>query len=807
MNRLFSYDWLKQFAEFRETPEEFAERVSLSGPGVERILPEAPYLDSVVVGYVESVEAHPNADRLRVASVRIGAKKVVKIVCGGSNLSENQWVAVALPGARVLWHGEGDPVTIKETELRGVKSFGMIVSANEIGLGDAFPHEEREILDLGIAFEAQDLKDGTLIRKLLGMDDVVFYIEVTTNRVDAMGTVGMARETATILKRPFVWKPAKLPRTEDIKARVKVTVHEPDLCPRYMAVRIDDVTVGPSSWWLKRRLMSAGLNSINNVVDITNLLLLQLAQPLHAFDAGKIAGGIQVRSAKNGEMIKALGGEEYTLDETMLVIADDNGAVAIAGIKGGESSGIGPETMSIILESATFDPVSIRRTARQLGLQSDAQHRFEKGLSTEATEPALAQAIKLILAECGGTVASVVTDIRKAPYVAREFHVTHAEVESLMGIEFPKTEMVDILRRLGFGMKGKGDTIIATVPWWRDLDIESGRDLIEEIARVYGYANIPPVVPVGIAPRPMSAELVWEDRIRTTLQGAGLTETYSYSFVSEDLVRRCGFDPSLMLRVQNELSSDMALMRTTLLPSLLVTASENRERAEELRLFEIANVYLPPKGLKKIKNGLLWTELPDEQLELGAVFYGMKNPWRHAKGVVEHVLEEMQIHDVRWERASNEGFWHPGRSVQAFSGKTLLATLGEVHPNIARRFKLDDVACLHMPIEFLLKHVTEAPSFTQISTFPPVLRDLAIMVNRHVEYADIEREIQNSDELLTDVEWFDTYEGKGLPTGMKSVAVHLTFSSAEKTLESDQVDAVMEKITLILKEKFKAEVR
>ena len=807
MNRLFSYDWLKQFAELRETPEEFAECVSLAGPGVEHILPEAPYLDSVVVGYVESVSAHPNADRLQVAQTRIGGKKVVEIVCGGSNVSEGQWVAVALPGARVLWHGEGEPVTIEETELRGVKSFGMIAAASEIGLGDAFPHADREILDLGATFDEQDLKEGASLRTLLGMDDVLFDIEVTTNRVDAMGTVGMARETATILKRPFVWKPTKLPRTTDGASQQNVTVHTPELCPRYMAVRIDDVTIGPSPWWIKRRLQSAGMNSINNVVDITNLILLELAQPLHAFDAQTIVGGIQVRTATKGETIQVLGGETHTLQETTLVIADDERALAIAGIKGGEASGVREGTTSIILESATFDPVSIRKTARQLGIQSDAQQRFEKGLSTEATEPALAQAIKLILAECGGVVATDVTDIRKAPYVAREFSVMHSEVESLMGIPFSKKDTVDILRRLGFDITQKGETITAVVPWWRDLDIESGRDLIEEVARVYGYANIPPVVPVGVAVTLMSDELVWEDRIRTTLQGAGLTETYSYSFVSDELMQRCGFDPAVMLHLQNELSSDFSMMRTTLLPSLLAVASENRERAEELRLFEIANVYLPKKGMKKTKAGLLWTDLPDEQLELGAVLYGMKNPWRHAKGTVEHFLREMQIGDVRWERASNEGFWHPGRSVQAFVGKTLLATLGEVHPNIARRFKLDDVACLHMPVESLLKHVTEAPSFAPISVYPPVLRDLAILVNRRVEFADIERDIRSVDTLLTHVEWFDTYEGKGLPTGMKSVAVHLTFSSPEKTLESDAIDAVMKKITTSLKEKFKAEVR
>ena len=807
MNGLFSYSWLKQFGKFDETPEEFAERVSLSGPAVERIVPEGELLENVIVGRVETVSQHPNADRLRVAKTKIGKRKSVSIVCGGKNLEEGQWVVVALPGSRVLWHGEGDPVTIEETELRGVKSYGMIAAADEIGLDDAFPHEEREILDLGVAFESQDLEEGTPLKELLGLDSVIFDMEVTTNRVDAMGVIGMAREAAAILKRPFLWKPASFPKTTP-SATIPVTVHTPELCPRYMAVRIDGVTVGPSSWWLKRRLMSAGLNSINNVVDITNLILLELAQPLHAFDAEKLAsGGLHIRTAKRGESMVALDGESYALDETMLVVADEKETVAIAGIKGGLASGIGNDTTSVILEAATFDPVSIRRTARALGLQTDAQQRFEKGLSTEAPAYALARALKMIQAECGGTIASAVTDVRAVPYVPREFSVTHREVQSLIGVEFPQREMVEILKRLGFGVKTKGDTITATVPWWRDHDIESGRDLAEEIARVYGYANIPPVVPVGVAPRPVDAELVWEDRCRTLMKGAGFTEGYSYSFVSEHLLEMCGYDPAAMLRVQNAISTDHVVMRTTLLPSLLEIASQNRDLAEESRFFEVANVYFPQKRTQKSKHGALPLELPDEQLELGCVLTGMKEPWRHAKGVAEHLMSEMGIQNATWKRLSTEPFWHPGRTVQAFVGDVLVATVGEVNPKIARSFKLDRVGAVHLPLEELVRHMKLTRAYDSASTYPPVLRDLAILVHERVEYADIAREIREMDPLVTNVEWFDTYHGKGLPTSKKSLAVHLEFSSSERTLEGDEVEGVMEKIVLMLKEKFKAEVR
>ncbi len=807
MNGYFSYNWLKQYAKFSETPEAFAERVSLSGPAVERILPAAPDLQNIVVGLVESVDPHPNADRLRVAKTKIGKRKTVEIVCGGSNLVEGQWVAVALPGSRVLWHGEGEPVTLEETEIRGVKSVGMIAAAVEIGLADAFPAKEREILDLGDAFDTQDLEPGTPLETLLGFeDDVLFDMEVTTNRVDAMGVIGMAREAAAILERPFTWKPVPLPKSSATD-EVKVTVHDPDLCPRYMAVRVDDVRVGPSSWWLKKRLMSAGLNSINNVVDITNLILLEHAQPLHAFDAEHVHGGINVRRAKKGEKITALGGVVYDLTPEMLVIADDEEPIAIAGVKGGEFSGVTAETTSVIIEAATFDPVSVRRTGRALGLQSDAQQRYEKGLSTEALEYALARAVKLLKAECGGKVASKITDVRATPYVANTFEVTETEVRTLMGVDISQKEMTESLRRLGFGVAVKGETMSATVPWWRDADIESGRDLVEEIARVHGYANIPPDVPVGVAPRDMDAELVWEDRVRTVMEGAGFTETYSYSFVSEALMEKTGFDPSSMLRVQNELSSDHVLMRTTLLPSLLQIASENRELQSEIRLFEVANVYYPPAGTKKSKNGSTWMDLPDEQLELGALIVGVDEPWRHAKGVVEHMLHEMGLQGVVWKRISNEAFWHPGRTAQAFIGDTLIATVGEVNPKIARAFKLDRVGCIHMPLEFVTQHATSTAAYVPVSSYPPVLRDVAILVHYKVEFADVAREIMQIDPLVSGVEWFDTYRGKGVPQEKKSLAVHLTFSSPDRTLESDEIESIMERISLMLKEKFKGEVR
>ena len=811
MNSLVSYEWLKHYVKLRETPEEFAKRMSLSGPAVERIVPQGADLANIVVGRIVEIKKHPNADKLRIVSVDVGAKTKLDVVCGGTNLADGQWVAVALLGAKVKWHGQGDLVTLEPAEIRGVKSEGMICAASEIGLGDAFPHAEREILDLGKELgwvsplrrgsaRGFSPKPGSPLADVLGLSgDVVMDIEVTSNRVDAMGMIGLALEAAVIMEKPFIWKEPKLLAVGK-KPIVSVRVASKTLCPRYMAARIDGVTVGPSPWWMKRRLMSAGIRPINNIVDITNYVLLEFAQPMHAFDAATVEKGIEVRLAKRGETIKALDGKDYALDDSMLVIADAAKPIAIAGIMGGEHSCVMSNTTSVVFEAATFDPVSIRRTSRKLNLSSDSQIRFEKGLSTEATPYALARAVELALDLAGGTLAGPVTDVKAGPYKPKKFSITSDEVNNLMGVKVATSEMVRILRQLGFMVSTKGKRITATVPWWRDHDIEMSQDLVEEVARVYGYGNIPAVVPFGLAPRPMDAELVWEDRVRDVAKGAGLCETYSYSFVSKDLLEKAGYDPKGMLHVQNPLTADLEIMRTTLLPSLLQAASENREREPVLRLFEVANVYYPKSAG--------WKDLPDEQLELGALFMNTGNEWKTAKGFVEHVLSEMGIRDVSWRRLSTDSFWHPGRTVQAFVKGNLVATVGEVSPTIAARFKLDGrVALVDMPLEDSVRHATTARRYVPISQYPSAKRDLAIITDSRVEFDDIAREIRRTDPLVASVEWFDTYRGPNLADGKKSLAMHIEFSSEERTLENKDVDGLMENAILALKEKFKAEIR
>ncbi len=828
MNTIVSYDWLKQYVKLKETPEQFAARISLSGPAVEKILKFNSELDDkVVIGKILKLDKHPNADKLKLVSVDVGDVRGARnaeplsIVCGGSNLELGQYVAVALLGAKVRWHGEGEPIVLEPAEIRGVKSEGMICASGEIGLGEAFPNSDRMILDLGFELGWDDTKTKVKIPKLGtpladvlgGSDDVGLDIEVTSNRVDCMGMVGMAREASAILDREFTWKEPTLPKNavRGTRYAVPVKISAKKECPRYMAAKISGVKVGPSPWWLKRRLLSAGLRPINNIVDISNYVMLELAQPTHIFDAATLEGGIDVRLSRVGEKIQALDGKTYELDDTILLIADDAKPIAIAGVMGGEQTGVTLNTTDVIIEAATFEPVCIRRGARKINLQSDAQQRFEKGLSTEAPPIAMTRTIELVLELAGGKLEGGITDVGQTKYRPLSFSTTVDEVDSLIGVKIPKTEMVSRLRRLGFKVQATGKSIKAEVPWWRDHDIELGRDLVEEIARIEGYANIPGIIPFGLQPRPMDAELVWEKRSRDILKGAGLSEVYSYSFVSKDLLAKADYDAKGMLHVQNPLTAEFEVMRTSLLPSLLQVAAENTERFPEQRLFEIANVYYPASGGTRYAvrgTDTPWSNLPDEQLEVGMLFLGMPEPWRAAKGAVEHLLDEMGLDNITWKRLDNDSFWHPGHSVQAFVKEKLVATLGELSPKIAKNFKFESpVGLVDIPFEDIVGLAAEIRPYRPVTSFPEAKRDLSVVVDFRVEYDDIAKVIASLDPLVSDVEWFDTYRGEKLPSDKKSVAMHITFSSSERTLESAEVDALMENVTLALKEKFKAEMR
>ncbi len=856
MNILVSYNWLKEYLKTGLAPEEFASRVSLCGPSVERIHYQGADLDKIVVGKILGLEKHPNADKLRIVEVDIGRK--LKVVCGGSNLVGGMKVAVALSGAKVKWHaptpiskintaqhdkpqklvwghGEGELVELKPTEIRGVKSEGMICAAEEIGLGEQFPKkDDKEIVNLS------DLsaKPGTPLSEALNLKDVIFDIEVTTNRPDMMSILGIGREAGTILKSPFTM-PKILPlKGRDSGASLKVINNEPDLCGRYQAVVIEGVKVAPSPWWLKQKLATAGTRSINNVVDITNLVLWEMGQPLHAFDYEKLSDKtIIIRRAKKGEKIKALDGIEYKLSENNLVIADGKKPVAIAGVMGGEASGVTDGTRTIVLEAATFDPVSVRKTSRALNLRSESSNLFEKGLSTEATNAALARAAELVIQLAGGKIASKIFDLREKDFKPKAVAMSVEKANKIMGVELEAEAMADILKRLGFVVSIKDGDIKAKAPYWREGDIEIEEDLIEEVARVYGYHRLPSELPIGAPPfgqatgsslykREAGRDLfAWEKSAKQLAAAAGYDEVISYGMIGKAMMdaisssvipAKAGIQA---IKIANPLSTDLEYMRVCLLPGLLQAVAQNENNFSSAKIFELSRVYMPAKK----------GELPKEELHFAGINYGKPSPssilplskgeegggrelFYQAKGFAEIILEKFGISPSSILPLSKGeeggGFMHPARSADIYIGKDWLGSYGEVHPVTAKNFGIESaVGLFYFDFDALLRHAKAHKAYSPIPEFPGIKRDISFSVDKKTEYEKIKQAMASAHALIAEVMPFDVYEGKGVAEGKKSIALHILFQSAHRTLEAKEADEAFDKIVSVLKKDFAAEIR
>ncbi len=800
MNILASYNWIKEYVALKESPEAFARRLALSGPAPERLYPQALPYDKMVVGQIKEVKAHPNpkVTKLRVVAADIGEAQPLELVCGGSNLEVGMKVVVALVGAKVKWHGQGDLIELQPAVIQGIESKGMICGANEIGLADAFPHAEREIMDVSWL----KAKPGTSLAKALDLDDTVFDIEVTTNRPDAYCMVGLAREASAVLGAKFLWREPVVPSMAKgmtaMELHVKVSASK--VCTRYQAVVMTDVTVGPSPWWLKRRLIQSGLRPINTVVDITNYVMLEYGQPLHAFDYDQLAGhSIVVRNAKEGEKILMLDGVERTLKTSNVVICDADKPMAVAGVMGGENSGVHENTKTIVFEAATFDAVSIRRTARSLGVQTDSSLRYEKGLPEDLTAAALARAVELCQEVACGRVASKVFDERSVAHKKVKYSFRPEKAEALIGITIPPKDMKKILVSLGFGVSGAGKKWDVTVPYWREKDIEGERDFTEEIARVYGYANLPSVMPTGEIPTyGFDALLDDEDRAKRFFKGVGCTELINYSLVPAAHLEKCGFKLADAIRIANPLSADFEYLRMSLLPGFLQTIQENQGLFPEGKIFEVSNVYWKKEG-----------DLPDEILAMAGAVYGPYDDdrlFREAKGLFEAYAAEVGVR-VAYERMSG-GPQHPGRAVKILADGEFVGWIAETHPNVCKKFGVDcRVAAFEVPLAKFLTHRSTHAKYVPIPLFPPAKRDLALLVEEKAEFGGMYEALLTGSALLKDVELFDVYRGKGVEPGKKSLAMHLTFADNERTLTAEEVDAAITSLTGALKEKFGATVR
>ncbi|MDR3206957.1 MAG: phenylalanine--tRNA ligase subunit beta [Oscillospiraceae bacterium] len=771
-----SLEWLSEFVDTGVSPKEYIAGMTLSGSKAEGLEEHGADIVRVVVGHVRSVEPHPNADRLRICRVDAGAGAPVRIVTGAANVAAEDWVPVALDGA-VLPGGK----TIRTGELRGVASAGMLCSLGELGLTKAdFPEAAEDGIFI---LDKEGLTPGRDIREALGLGGYTAEFEITNNRPDCLSVIGLARESAATFDKPLtLHTPAVKGGGEDINGLLSVRVDAPELCPRYTARMVRDVRIEPSPRWLRTRLRASGVRPINNIVDITNYVMLEYGQPMHAFDYACVRDKtIVVRRAADGETLDTLDGKARALQGDMLVIADAARPVGVAGVMGGANSEITEATRDIVFESANFYGPSVRRTALALGMRTDASSRFEKGLDPLGTVPAVQRACELVELLGAGTVCQGLIDVCADAPAPRVLPVESEKINALLGAEISEGEMYGYLTRFGFERADGG----VTVPSWR-ADVEGMADLAEEVARLYGYNRIATAGLSGGARGGLSGKQRLERLTRETCRALGYSEILTYSFIGASWYDALSWTPDDPRRagviIENPLGEETAVMRVTALPSLLRALAANEAlRAKEARLFELAMTYRPggPEGL------------PDERPMLilggygGLDFYALK-------GAVEAILRALWVKDVSFTAAGDVSF-HPGRCARVGCGNTVLGLLGEIHPATARAFG-GEQRLYAAELDFLSLLACRAPEgvFAPLPRFPAVTRDLAVVCAADMPAARLAEAIRRgAGALLTECRPFDVYTGGQIEAGRKSVAFALTLRSDERTLTDGEADAAV----------------
>jgi phenylalanyl-tRNA synthetase beta chain len=812
------YSWLREYCDPGVGVEEIAERLAMTGTEVERISAVGPpSAEGFVVGRVLSAEQHPNADRLRVCVVDTGDGEHT-IVCGAPNVAAGQTVAVAQPGARMPG-GE----KLRKAKLRGVASEGMILSVSELEIGaDAD----------GILVLEDEPAPGTPLAEVLPLVEPVLELEVTPNRVDCLGVWGVAREVHAISAAPLAPEPwsedAPAEGEGDVNELASVAVEAPELCPRFTARVFADVTVGPSPLWLQARLSAAGQRPINNVVDITNYVMLLTAQPLHAFDLDRVpAGALTVRTAAEGEKMTTLDGVERSLDAETVLVCDENGPTGIAGIMGGQVSEVSDETSRVLLEVATWNGTNILRTSRLLGLRSEASSRFEKQLHPELTMRAQRIASRLLVELCGARLVPGTIDVAAEVPAPHRIRLRAARVEGLLGMAIEQADQVAYLQRLGFGVEVDGEDLQVEVPPERHYDVTREVDLIEEVGRVHGFEQHLPTTLPAVAEKVggLSREQQLRRRAEDSLRDLGFDQIVGWSFTDPGETARLRLpedDPRAQpILLANPLSEDQSAMRTTLLGSLLDVASRNLARdADAVALFETGQVYLnsPPMGQKPTNDvgnrpidplaGAFVGEREApfaEPQRLGALAVGplVEKSWRGGgepadffalKAVLEALAGQLGV-ELGFD-AAEEPFLHPGRSAAVEIDGVAIGWIGEIHPLVAREWDLEAASGFEVSTAALLGAATVGVEiYEDVTTFPAVHQDLAVVVPVEVSASAVrDAVLAAGGELLRSARVFDLYEGEQLGEGRKSLALRLEFRAADRTLTDDEVSPLREAI-------------
>ena len=805
--------WLNDYVEADMPIKDYCHALTMSGSKVEGYEVEGKEITNVVVGKILSKGPHENADALFVCQVDIGADAPIQIVTNAKNVKEGDIVPVALDGA-VLPGG----FKIKKGKLRGVESFGMFCGLDTLGLtSHDFPYADPE----GVFVIEEDCTIGQDIHSAIGLDDTSVEFEITSNRPDCLSVIGLARETAATFGKALTVKEPDFKGVDgDINSMLKVDIHNTEKCQRYCAGIVNNVKIEPSPRWMRERLRASGVRPINNFVDITNYVMLEYGQPMHAFDLRYVEGShINVRNAVNGEKIVTLDGVERELSDDMLVIADEKKPVAVAGVMGGEYSGIMEDTTTVVFESAYFEPSQVRRTSKKLRMKSDASSRYEKGVDRLISMTCLKRAFELVEELGAGEVLNTVIDCDYTDKTPASVEFNPAWINEFLGTDISEADMKDYLGRLGFTFAdGK---VIA--PSFR-IDIECKADIAEEVARIYGYNNIPSTDFRGVARAEYTAEQKFVRTLRNAAVSLGGYEIATYSFVSPKYFDkiRIAEDSKLrnVVRIVNPLGEDTSVMRTTTIPSMLdVLAFNYNNRNEKACLFEISKEYLPAAEEKPYINGDTLAcngnkkhryeySLPDEPQRLTIGMYGGDADFYTMKGMVEQLLDEMRISDVEYYRASDcdvfgeKNAFHPGRSAVLVRNGVHIGIMGEIHPDVLETYGLGTKAYVaKLCIPELMEAADEKITYSPLPKFPASTRDLSLICDDDVPVAALEKAIKGAvGKILEKVTLFDVYKGKQIEDGKKSVSYSISMRSHEGTLTDEQADAAMKRVLKALAE-------
>ena len=802
-----SVEWLREYSDIDVDCVKLGDILTMTGSKVEEIIQKGNDIKNVVVGKILEIEKHPDADKLVITKVDVGTEKL-QIVTGAKNIKVNDIIPVAKDGAELP-----NGVKIKTGKLRGVESCGMMCSVGELNLDI---HDYPDQIENGIMILDKSLeKDlGKDIVEVLGLREEVIDFEITPNRPDCLSIEGLGRETAVSLNKPFK-NPRKnidemnVPNKDEIEG-LKVDISAPDLCYRYIARVVKNVKIGPSPEWMRKRLNACGIRSINNIVDITNYVMLEMGQPMHAFDINSINGKhITVRRAKNGEKITTLDEEERTLDENDLVIADDEKAVAIAGVMGGLNSEIEKDTQTVVFESAMFYGGNIRKTAKKVGLRTESSSRYEKGLSSENTLRAVNRAVELVKLLGAGEEVEGKIDVYPTKQKINKIKLDVERINNLLGTHLSKQEMIDILEKLD--IKVENDMAIA--PYFR-MDLACIADLAEEVARFYGYDKLETtLIRAGTTIGIRNKEQKIENKIQDVLVYNGFSEIYTYGFLSEKDLEKSKINKETIenaIKIINPLGDEFRLMRPTTIPSMMqILAGNNNKKNQNVKLFDISRNYRNING--QVEKG----EVPLQENILTIGMYGENVDFYILKGIIENILEAANVNHYDIEKETTNESYHPGRCANLKVGNDVIATFGEVHPEVLMNYEINKrVYLAELNITKIVKYSRANKKYEEVPKFPAVERDIAIIVDESIEVGELEKAITKKckkllkgKKSLEKLKLFDIYRDAKLGENKKSVAYSLIFRDKTKSLSDDEINPVMDEVIKELEEKFGAELR